>query len=203
MIRLPDAARVYLVRHGQSEWNVRRLTQGQVAHPRLTDLGRGQATAAARVVLADLARRQGRLDRLVTSDLVRAAETAAIIGAAAGILVTRDPRLREQHLGRLEGLPYAESWAAAEQHDWSDPTAPVAGGESVADLHARIAAVLAGLGQGSTTVLVSHGDAIRAALAQVDGVDPLAAPWQDVPNGAVFGLTAPRGWERVVEKIHV
>ena len=44
---------IYLVRHGQSEWNLLRRTQGQIPHPQLTDLGRRQASAAAQAIRAD------------------------------------------------------------------------------------------------------------------------------------------------------
>ena len=56
---------------------MRRLTQGQTSHPLLTHVGREQARAAADIIASDLADRQERLERLVTSDLVRAVETAA------------------------------------------------------------------------------------------------------------------------------
>jgi probable phosphoglycerate mutase len=48
---------VYLVRHGQSDWNVRRLTQGQTPHPPLTALGRAQAAWAARLLGTEVAAR--------------------------------------------------------------------------------------------------------------------------------------------------
>ncbi|WP_426241741.1 histidine phosphatase family protein [Nocardioides sp. LHG3406-4] len=187
----------YLVRHGESEWNVRRLTQGQTPHPRLTDVGRDHARAATEILAADLTTREERIERLVTSDLARAVETAEIIGAGLGVVAQPDSRLREQGLGRLEGRGYDETWAVAAEHDWSDPTLPVAGGESVAALHTRIGAVLAEVGSGPTTVLVSHGDAIRAALAQVAGLSPVTAPWVTVPNGAVFRVHADGGWEQL------
>lgn len=169
---------------------MRRLTQGQTSHPLLTYVGREQARAAADIIATDLADRQERLERLVTSDLVRAVETAAIISDVLGVPAHLDPRLREQDLGHLEGRGYDETWAVAESHDWSDPTVPVAGGESVAALHTRIGAVLGEFVSGRTTVLVSHGDAIRAALAQVAGLDPVGAQWVPVPNGAVFRVHA-------------
>ncbi len=190
---------VYLVRHGESEWNVRRLTQGQTSHPPLTDVGREQARAATEIISTDLAERRERLERLVTSDLVRAVETARILSNALGVPAQLDHRLREQGLGRLEGRGYDDTWAVAEQHDWSDPTVPVAGGESVAALHTRIAAVLGELVPGRTTALVSHGDAIRAALAQIAGTDPVVAPWVPVPNGAVFRVHAGGGWEQLAQ----
>lgn len=173
---------VYLVRHGQSEWNVLRLTQGQTSHPALTALGRDQAAAAAEAVAHDLA---GRSARLLTSDLVRAVETARVIGGRLGLEPVLDARLREQDLGDLEGLAYEDSWAQAEQHDWSDPELPMAGGESVADVRRRLAAVLSERDPGVPTVLVSHGDAIRSALAHLEGHPLVDAPWVEVPNGSV------------------
>ena len=71
---------VYLVRHGQSEWNVLRLTQGQTSHPRLTSLGREQAERAASLIGKDLAGRP--VARILTSDLVGAVETAKVVGKA-------------------------------------------------------------------------------------------------------------------------
>jgi len=175
---------VYLVRHGQSEWNVLRLTQGQTPHPPLTDLGREQAAAAAYRIKADLG--GASIARVVSSDLSRAAETAAIVADLIGGEITPDVRLREQDLGDLEGKSYEETWAAAEAHDWSDPALPVAGGESLLDVRARMAAVLEEtVDAAGPVVLVSHGDAIRVGLTAVTGVMPHEAEWVDVPNGAV------------------
>jgi probable phosphoglycerate mutase len=175
---------VYLVRHGQSEWNVRRLTQGQTPHPRLTATGRAQACAAAETLAHDLAGR-GTAVRVLTSDLVRARETAHLIGERLGVVPRADPRLREQHLGALQGKGYDETWSAAAGHDWSDPGLPVAGGESLLDVRRRMAAVLDEVDRSVATVLVSHGDAIRAAVAHLRGEAPHRAAWVEVPNGAV------------------
>jgi probable phosphoglycerate mutase len=186
---------VYLVRHGQSEWNVLRLTQGQTAHPRLTDLGRDQAERAARLIGLDLARRTPVPEtRIVSSDLVRARETADVLAQRMGGEVELDERLREQHLGSLEGRAYDDTWAVAAMHDWSDPTLPVAGGESLQDVHDRMAAVLAEADRSRVTVLVSHGDAIRAAIAHLNGLEPHQSPWVEVPNGAVARLDGTISW---------
>jgi probable phosphoglycerate mutase len=179
---------VYLVRHGQSEWNVLRLTQGQTPHPRLTATGRAQARAAAETLARELAGRGPGAARVLTSDLVRARETAHIIGERLGVVPQDDPRLREQHLGALEGRGYDETWAVAAEHDWSDPGLPVAGGESLLDVRRRMAGVLDGLDRSVATVLVSHGDAIRTAVAQLRGEESHRAAWVEVPNGAVARL---------------
>jgi probable phosphoglycerate mutase len=178
-------APVYLVRHGQSEWNLLRRTQGQTAHPALTPLGRDQAAGAAEAIAGDLGSTGTAVGRLLTSDLVRAAETARIVGERLGVVATLDDRLREQHLGELEGLGHEESWARVEGHDWSDPHLPVAGGESVADVRRRVAAVLSALDPGVPTVVVSHGDTIRSAVAHLLGQPLTDVPWVEVPNGSV------------------
>ena len=185
---------VYLVRHGESEWNVLRRTQGQTHHPRLTRLGRSQARDAADVILRDLRNQHLDAGRLVTSDLVRATETATIIGRECGIAPELDPRLREQHLGDLEGLGYDETWAAAEVHDWSDPTLPIGGGESAFQVHERMAEVLAEIDPRRVTILISHGDAIRAAVAHLMGQRPPDAPWVAVGNGAVARYDGSLRW---------
>lgn len=185
---------VYLVRHGQSEWNVRRLTQGQTSHPRLTELGREQSVAAAELVAADLRRVGLVASRLVTSDLARAVETATVIGNRLGLEVELDARLREQHLGRLEGRPYEETWAVADGLDWSDPETPIEGGESLMAVLRRTAAAFDSLRPTCVNVVVTHGDAIRALLAYLDGVAPNEAPWVAIPNGAVARFDGELTW---------
>lgn len=185
---------VLLVRHGESEWNVARLTQGQTHHPALTESGRDHARSAGRSILAALSSR-GTV-QVWSSDLVRARQTAELVVETLApvhgpVAVREDPRLREQHLGSLEGRSYDETWAAAEEHDWSDPTLPMAGGESPAQVHARLGEVLGegiAAAQRGPVVLVSHGDAIRVALALLAGHGPGEGEWVEVPNGAVFEI---------------
>jgi probable phosphoglycerate mutase len=175
---------LYLVRHGQSEWNALRLTQGQTPHPPLTMLGRAQATAAARLIAADLAATGQAVSRIVTSDLARAVETAEIMGEALGAPVSLDVRLREQCLGELEGRGYDDTWAAAEEVDWSDAGVPIAGGESLREVYERMSEALRELDPVEVTVLISHGDSIRTAIAYLEGRKPHESKWE-VVNGAV------------------
>ena len=194
------SAPVYLVRHGQSEWNVLRLTQGQTAHPRLTDLGRQQAHTSAALISDALGAGDVAEVRVLSSDLVRALETAEVIAEALGAEVVTDPRLREQHLGDLEGRSYEETWAAAEEHDWSDPALPIAGGESLLAVRERMVACLQELDPDVCHVVVSHGDAIRTALSHVKGEAAHRAEWVDVPNGSVACLGSEIVWLGVADK---
>lgn len=196
---------IYLVRHGQSEWNRLRRTQGQTAHPPLTDLGRQQASAAAAAILADLAH-PGPAPRpvavVVSSDFARATETARTIALVVSAPLRLDRRLREQGLGVFEGAGYDETFAAAAAVDWSDPDLRVGGGESARDVSERVAAALADIPAGTTTVVVSHGDAIRSIFGHLAGCQPGRAPWVDVPNGGVAALEAGRPPRWLVPALH-
>jgi broad specificity phosphatase PhoE len=172
---------LHLVRHGQSEWNLSRRLQGQVADVPLTPLGVEQARTAAMA----LAGRN--IVAVHSSDLLRARRTAEVIGTALGLPVLLDAGLREQSYGTLEGLPTADVLAAA-PYDFTDPEARGPSGESIGDVHDRVGRCLAGYAEryaGRECVLVSHGDAIRIGLAWLDGVGPGDVPWREIPNGSV------------------
>ncbi|SDO24419.1 probable phosphoglycerate mutase [Nakamurella panacisegetis] len=190
----PAAPALHLVRHGQSTWNLIGLVQGQTAHPELTELGRDQAVRAA-TRLADLP-----IVRLLTSDLVRAAQTAEIIGAAIGVRPQATALLREQDVGDLEGRPSddaALAWEAAAQalDVYGDPIGAVdvrpGGGESLRDVLARVTALLASpwiTEAAGDVVLVSHGDTIRVMLAHLLGDEFEDLDWRRVDNGEVHSV---------------
>jgi probable phosphoglycerate mutase len=106
--------RLFLVRHGQSEWNALGRWQGQ-ADPPLSDLGRDQAVVASRGV--------GPVSALFTSPLRRASETAAIIGREIGLEPAVIDDLKERDAGDWTGLTreeIEERWPG-----WIDGTTPV------------------------------------------------------------------------------
>jgi probable phosphoglycerate mutase len=171
-----------LVRHGQSEWNVQGRMQGQTAHVPLTEQGHAQAAAAA----AELAAL--RPGALVSSDLQRAVQTAEHCARATGLPLSTTAALREQAYGVLEGRPSRELWDVV---DWTDPHWAAEGGESLAQLHARVAGYLDGLRAGppaDVVALVTHGDTIRAAQAVVAGLGPEAMPAVTPANGSITRL---------------
>jgi broad specificity phosphatase PhoE len=168
-----------LVRHGQSEWNARGLMQGQTADVPLTDLGHAQAAAGAQQ-LAALAP-----GALISSDLLRARQTAQHCARATGLPVTVSAALREQGYGVLEGRPSRELWDVV---DWTDPHWAAEGGESLAGLYDRVAAFLDRLRSeppADVVALVTHGDTIRAVQAAAAGLGPAALPAVTPHNGSV------------------
>lgn len=181
----PDAVAVttlLLVRHGQSTWNASGLMQGQTAHVPLTELGHEQARGAAGELKA-LAP-----GAMVSSDLRRAVQTAEHCMAATGLRFSTTPQLREQGYGELEGRPSRELWDVV---DWTDVHWAARGGESLAQLHARVGAYLELLRANppaAVVALVTHGDTIRAAQAVLAGDGPEAMPHVTPHNGTVTRL---------------
>ena len=102
-VGVPGTA-VVVLRHGRTAWSGQGRFAGHADVP-LDATGRAQARAAA-ARLAPL-----RPSLLVSSDLARARHTAEAVGAATGLAVTVDARLREEHLGGWEGLTRAEAEA--------------------------------------------------------------------------------------------
>lgn len=155
---------LWLVRHGESTWNVARRFQGGLDAP-LSPRGRLQARALA----AGLA--PVRFDALYTSPLSRARETALACGAAVGLAAVAVDELREVGLGDWEGLTletirardgdrYAR-WLRAPLHHGPP------GGEPMTALADRVGGALARLGTrhaGGRVLVVSHGGAIASAL---------------------------------------
>ena len=159
--------RLILLRHGQTDYNVAGRMQGHLDSV-LTAVGHEQAAAAA-PVLAALGP-----DRVVSSDLQRAVDTAEVVGAACGLAVKFDARLRETHLGEWQGCTVPEidvDYPGAIATWRSDPTWAPPGGESRVDVVARSRPVVDELdaefgdSDGSSTVLlVAHGGLIAGLV---------------------------------------
>jgi 2,3-bisphosphoglycerate-dependent phosphoglycerate mutase len=189
--RFPSAATapvLWLVRHGESTWNVLGLAQGQSDQPRLTPLGARQARYAANQL-------RGRpIGAVYASDLQRAVATVAPLAAALGLAITRDPRLRERSLGILEGtasvaVPPALSGVAGPRV--IDPDAWPPDGESLRDLYRRVAAFADDLlspGQPEEVAVVAHGGTIRVLGAYLRGVPVERMSWEPVANGSIVRL---------------
>src|SRR3989344_3782639 len=88
----------FFVRHGETDWNVQKRTQGQSGNAPLNETGRAQAASAAKVLKAYP------IDLVISSDLARAKETAEIIARETGVEVSFDERLCERNYGVLAML---------------------------------------------------------------------------------------------------
>ncbi len=172
----PAGPRVVIVRHGETEHNAGGVWQGQLDTP-LSERGLDQARAAGAALAAY------RPSRVIASDLERATVTAREIAAAAGVGdVELDPRWREINVGQWQGLRTSEvrERYAAElaQMDVEDIARGV-DGETLKAVGVRageaLREVLDTVGEDECVVVVAHGVSSRAALAELFGLDPLAA----------------------------
>ena len=181
--------RLILIRHGETDWNVSLRYMGQANVP-LNENGRiqGRLVAQRLVPLGATA--------LYTSDLARAAETAAIVGDVLKLKPRAMPELREIDVGQWEGLTPEELYRRFPDHMQEferDPARTVRlGGESYAQLQARalvaLNAIRAAHKPDETVVAVSHGGTIRALLCHVIGLDLayFGRLWLD--NGSISEL---------------
>ncbi|WP_214368208.1 histidine phosphatase family protein [Pseudonocardia sp. H11422] len=166
--------RLILLRHGQTDYNLAGRMQGHI-DSQLTDEGRAQVARAA-VELARFAP-----DRLISSDLSRAVDSAGEIAAVTGLPMELDPRLRETHLGKWQGRSVDEieqDWPGAISAWRSDPAWAPPGGESRVEVVARSLPVVRELdaefggpnGDGAeeadgTALLVAHGGLIAGLVS--------------------------------------
>lgn len=161
---------VYLVRHGETQWNAERRIQGQSDSP-LTAKGELQA-----VQVGERVRTYG-ITHVIASDLGRTKRTAEIIADACGCGVTLDSRLRELDMGILEQR-HLDSLSAQEE-EWrrlvvnGTPNGRIPEGESMQELSERMNAGLAAclnLPAGSRPLLVSHGIALGCLVSTILGL---------------------------------
>ena len=155
--------RLVVVRHGVTDWNRQGRFQGHLDPP-LSEAGRREAELVGERIAAD---ERLRPDRIVTSSLARAAQTAAAIGRACGIAMEPDDRLMEIGQGEWEGRTHAELEVsdAARYRAWREAAGirQPPGGESIGSAEARVRGVLEALthADAATVCLVSHGGTIR------------------------------------------
>jgi broad specificity phosphatase PhoE len=178
---------ILLARHGQTDDNCPPLRfQGSRDTP-LNEHGRQQA----RELAAELAG-EG-LDRIVSSPLSRATETAEAVAGATGLEVTHDSRLAEGDRGGWEGMLMEEvkrlhpdryaAWRRA------DPGFSFAGGESLLEHQARVAEALDELRTlPGKTLVVCHGGSIRVELCRHDPAGFARFFEWDLPNCVVVRL---------------
>lgn len=137
---------------------------------------------------------------VMSSDQRRALETAGVVAGGFGLEVIAEPRLREVALGDLEGRRYGELEPEETPPGMDVSEVRWGGGESMADVAARLRPLLADLasrfGEADEVVLVSHGDALKMLITLIEGgthrdIDWDA--WSTWPNGHLVSRVWPGG----------
>lgn len=177
------------IRHGETVWNAEERFQGQEDSP-LTETGRRQVAALGRR-LKGMA-----FDALISSDLGRARETAAIIAGYTGHAVATERRLRERHYGVLEGLSIPEirvaHAAVLKRFNADDPDYVIPGGESHRMHYERNVAWVEDMladRPGATIAIVVHGGVLDSLFRYVAQL-PLAQPRCYVTTNASLSVFA-------------
>ncbi|WP_194395544.1 histidine phosphatase family protein [Microbacterium atlanticum] len=189
-----------LIRHGETDWNRDRRIQGSTDIP-LNDDGRAQARATAALLRERLPLTTP--PAVVSSDLLRARETAEIIAGELGLAAPRTyPGLRERAYGQAEGVgidEFRRRWG-----DWY--TAEVPGAEPWADLRARGIEALgravrdhrrATAPAGSSLIVVSHGALIREMIRHATAGE-LPPEGERLLNGSAHDFVYERDHLRLV-----
>jgi broad specificity phosphatase PhoE len=184
-------ARLILIRHGETDWNVEGRWQGHADVP-LNARGRAQAESIAQSLTG------AGLAAIYASDLERAWETAEPLARAAGLEVRQDPRLREIDQGEWQGLLVTEIQAryADEFRRRRENPLEVAppGGETAAQVRDRVLAAVQDVLRahpGQNVAIVSHGLAVAVILAHFRKA-PVEKIWELVPeNGEIAVVDLP------------
>ncbi len=176
---------LWLVRHGQTDWNLTGRWQGQAPYaPGLNDAGRGQAIAL-RDELKDI-----RFSAIYSSDLFRSVQTSNLLAETLGMTVTLEPRLREMNLGAWEGMLAEEikaKYPKELEERARDPfhtRAP--DGESPREVAERVLTAvdeIAGRHPNGNILIVAHGLSLAVILCHAQGL-PMDQVYEHIPENA-------------------
>lgn len=176
-------SQLILIRHGRTDWNDQGRYQGHDG-PGLNTFGRRQAEEIAKELSPSS------IFALYSSDLPRAIETAEIIGDALNLTVFTDPRLREIHQGKWQGMLIDDiktHYYETLKRYYLDPAhnSPP-GGEMMADLARRFVAALddiAAKHRGQQVVIVTH-NLPMAIVSCMNAGKPPKEVWGAIPENA-------------------
>ncbi len=161
---------ITLMRHGRSRADDEMVHEGRYDSP-LTDVGRAQVRSRAE----EWERAGVTFDLIFASTLVRAAESAQIVGETLGVPIEYDPDWMELDNGPLAGLPFDEGRERYPRPDFSNPFQPYLAsgeGESSWDLMIRGARALQRVVRrgGRSSLVVGHGGILNAAMYCMLGI---------------------------------
>ena len=181
------------VRHGETAWNVEGRIQGHTDIA-LNGLGVAQAEALGKRLLHD------GFDAVYSSDLIRAYHTARPAVADPDRTIVKDRRLRERHLGVLQGLTGDEAMvrhpAAWKAFKSRDPDLELTGGESLGDFSRRVVGFVQAILQahaGGRVLVVTHGGVLDATYRHAIGMPLSASRSFPIYNASVNVITHDSG----------
>ena len=184
------SGRLVLVRHGQSEWNLKNLFTGW-KDPDLSAQGVSEAKAAGQRLKA----KGLKFDMCFTSALTRAQHTLQLILAElgqTGLAETRDQALNERDYGELTGLNKDDArakWGEEQVLIWRRSfDVPPPGGESLKDTLARslpyyMHMIQPHVLEGKTVLVAAHGNSLRSLIMAIEGLTPAQILQRELDTG--------------------
>jgi len=194
----PDSTVFYVLRHGETEWNLQGRIQGHLDSP-LTQLGEKQARAVGEAFAGCGA------SMILCSDLARAVRTAEIIAGFVHAPVASDHRLRERNLGVMEGLTmkefsrqFSEDYA---QFSSGNPEASVTGGESIRERYDRSIGCFDDIARhhkGKEIIVVTHGGVLDSVFRHSVGLPLTQKRRFTLYNGSINTIEISNGVWRMI-----
>lgn len=181
---------VYLVRHGQTNFNMDGVIQGYSSDPPLNEVGGDQAHRLSENLS------NYRFGLILSSDLQRCLQTAEIISEKTKIPIEKDKRLREIDFGEWEGqtfekvmnTPAGKTWSAAPSR-WK-----VSGSETLEEVQRRVVAAISdALRKTGDLLVVSHGVAIAAFILYAKGLPLDELGKHSIANAEIVKFRAAEG----------
>ena len=175
---------IYLIRHGQTDWNLEKKTQGHTDIS-LNQNGIEQAKQISKII------GNYKIDKIYSSDLSRAKETAEIINENFGLDIILDKRLREINYGDLEGIP--RPTLSQDVWDTFNNNPEKLNAEPIVNVFDRIKSFFNELDYNENIIIVTHGGALRTIMYYINNSDNFDKKIYDekyrdtkINNGAFF-----------------
>ena len=184
-----EATRIYLVRHGETVWNREKRWQGHIDKP-LNETGIKQAEAVADFF------EEHTCDVIYSSDLRRAYDTADASGSRIGVGIIKDERLREKHMGIMQGLS-VEEFKKNNRIEYDKMMSNPSGyiipeGETMEEFRDRVISCLKEIiseNPGKTAAVFCHGGNLNVILRHILDIPLTVKRSFSIFNGSIARLT--------------
>lgn len=197
---------IWLIRHGETEWNAQRRLQGWIDIP-LNQTGKEQALSVRRYVQ----QQQLQVDHIISSDLLRASQTALLAFEMDEADLLCLPSLRERHYGIYEGELWQNLTATNSNQpaaiNLREPTQTIPEGESLSLFHDRIITAfnqLADQFPNKKLAVIAHGGVIDMVWRHLNGVDLFSQRPHPIVNASVnhFAIDTSHHWHEIAWAQH-
>jgi broad specificity phosphatase PhoE len=154
---------IYLVRHGETDYNKERLLMGQLDIP-LNELGISQAEKVGKVLESK------NISKIYSSDLQRASKTAEIIKNTQNSPLELIPNFREHTLGKMDGMKWSSKWDEMEKNEFEEIILKE-DGESFTHFESRIWDTFVKITENNSIdenlLIITHGGCIRMIIKKI------------------------------------